>query len=267
MNKKISTFLCLLVLLLIFPYYKTIQLGLEHSTPYVLLIMWLPAIVSIITNLIFDKKLPKFGFKPFFTKQLFLSYIIPLFACIIVYGFVYISGLGGVNLYNADIYSTSSFISVVLSILTLGVVTSALTAGGEELGWRGFLFPELMKKYSYEKTSVIIGFIWLIYHLPLILFSNYNNGTSVVSSVICFAISVFAITFIANLLKLKSNSIWPCIMIHSCHNVFVQSFFDPITVDKGFTKIITTEFGIGLALVYTIVAIVYYIINKRKNVI
>ncbi|QAA32255.1 CPBP family intramembrane glutamic endopeptidase [Clostridium manihotivorum] len=35
---------------------------------------------------------------------------------------------------------------------------------GEELGWRGFLLPRLQKKFY---ASIIIGFVWTFWHLPL----------------------------------------------------------------------------------------------------
>jgi uncharacterized protein len=38
---------------------------------------------------------------------------------------------------------------------------------GEELGWRGFLLPELQKDNSAIKSSIIVGFIHCIWHLPL----------------------------------------------------------------------------------------------------
>ncbi|WP_415803443.1 type II CAAX prenyl endopeptidase Rce1 family protein, partial [Bacillus albus] len=38
---------------------------------------------------------------------------------------------------------------------------------GEELGWRGFALMELQKKYSPLKSSIIIGFWWGMWHLPI----------------------------------------------------------------------------------------------------
>ena len=38
---------------------------------------------------------------------------------------------------------------------------------GEELGWRGFALNELQKKHSPIKSSIIIGFWWGLWHLPI----------------------------------------------------------------------------------------------------
>lgn len=48
----------------------------------------------------------------------------------------------------------------VVIMFTMGPV-------GEEFGWRGFLLPRLRHKHSIFISSLIIGFIWSIWHIPL----------------------------------------------------------------------------------------------------
>jgi hypothetical protein len=36
--------------------------------------------------------------------------------------------------------------------------------------------------------------------------------------------------------------------MHASHNLYVQGFFDRVTVDTGPTRWLTTEFGAGLAV-------------------
>jgi membrane protease YdiL (CAAX protease family) len=38
---------------------------------------------------------------------------------------------------------------------------------GEELGWRGFALPRLQAKYNALTSSLILGVIWTLFHLPL----------------------------------------------------------------------------------------------------
>jgi uncharacterized protein len=38
---------------------------------------------------------------------------------------------------------------------------------GEELGWRGWLLPELMRRFSLARTFIIITFFWGSWHLPI----------------------------------------------------------------------------------------------------
>lgn len=99
--------------------------------------------------------------------------------------------------------------------------------------------------------------------MPLIIFSNYNNGNKLTSA-ICFFVMVMSMTIIANTLCIKANSMWPSVVLHSSHNLFVQSIFDEMTVNKFYTQYITSEFGVGLALCYAVVAIL--ILYKGRNV-
>jgi len=52
----------------------------------------------------------------------------------------------------------------LLVSLVLSTITGAM---GEELGWRGFLLPRLQAKYNALASSLIVGVIWALWHLPL----------------------------------------------------------------------------------------------------
>ncbi len=38
---------------------------------------------------------------------------------------------------------------------------------GEEIGWRGFALPWLQKRFNALSSSLILGLIWAVWHLPL----------------------------------------------------------------------------------------------------
>lgn len=37
---------------------------------------------------------------------------------------------------------------------------------GEEIGWRGFLLPGLLRRYDPYRASLVVGIIWSVWHLP-----------------------------------------------------------------------------------------------------
>jgi membrane protease YdiL (CAAX protease family) len=45
---------------------------------------------------------------------------------------------------------------------------------GEEPGWRGYALPRLQSRFSPLASSLILGFLWANWHLPLMLAHVYN---------------------------------------------------------------------------------------------
>lgn len=52
------------------------------------------------------------------------------------------------------------------SIMAMAAIWPIMAALGEELGWRGFLFPRLVKPYGLVGAAVVVGIIWGVWHLP-----------------------------------------------------------------------------------------------------
>jgi membrane protease YdiL (CAAX protease family) len=61
-----------------------------------------------------------------------------------------------------------------LFILTF-LMTATIRGGIEELGWRGFLLPELQKRFNPLAASLIIGIIWWLWHAPLYINGFYST--------------------------------------------------------------------------------------------
>ncbi len=51
-------------------------------------------------------------------------------------------------------------------------------ANGEEIAWRGYVLPRLQAKYSALASSLIVGVIWGLWHLPKYL-SHWDTATFV----------------------------------------------------------------------------------------
>ena len=222
---------------------------------YVFFLMWSPGISALVTRLIFQRNLRGEGWGLGSPRWLLLAYVVPIVYAAVAYGVVWMTGLGGVDL--------SRFKTGVGTFLVLGIAQSILSATGEELGWRGFLVPTLSRMTTFGKTAIISGVIWAGWHFPLIIFADYNAGTATWYALLCFALMVVAIAVVAAWLRLRSGSVWPAAILHASHNLFVQAFFDRVTVDKGTTLWLTTEFGAGLVVTIGITSLVFWRFRDR----
>ena len=48
---------------------------------------------------------------------------------------------------------------------------------GEELGWRGYALPRLLRRQSIFWSGLIIGMIWALWHLPLFWVPSSGSGS------------------------------------------------------------------------------------------
>ncbi len=231
---------------------------------WVIALMWCPGLAALVTRLIFQRNLRGFGWGwggAGGIRYQVAAYFLPPVAASLVYGLVWASGLGG---FAAEGLTTSLAeglgveslgLPAALAILaSLGFVESFLTAAGEEIGWRGLLVPELGRLTSFTRLGLLSGGIWAIYHYPLLLFSDYHGAAPRWFGLLCFTVMVVAAAFVFAWFRLRSGSVWTAVTLHASHNLFVQSVLDPLTVDRGSTEWVTTEFGAGLAIVYSAVA-------------
>ena len=270
-KRKISIFFFFFILLNIPIYYFLLTGPSSMRIPLIICIMWSPGISAIITKLICDHSLRNMGWGWGKWRYQLSSYFLPAVLCLAVYSLVWVSGIGElsishfVKIGNKKFFSPDSgvtFIPILLMSMSLGFLKSFTTAFGEEIGWRGFLVKEFSNITSYGKASWIIGAIWAVWHIPGILYVGYNAGTNPYFAIPCFVVMIISATFIMNWLRLRSGSLWTGAIFHASHNLFIQSIYDLMTIDKGITKYFTTEFGIGIALIYAITA---YFFWRNRN--
>ncbi|MGB0037004.1 MAG: type II CAAX endopeptidase family protein [Candidatus Acidiferrales bacterium] len=242
-----------------------------HGTWFVFGLMWCPGISGLLTRLIFQGNWRGHGFGWGKTKYQFVSYWIPLAYASAVYFPVWIAGYADfhsrplTNLAHRvpNLPHAAVLPLFFLILATVGVFFSCISALGEELGWRGFLVPQLSKIMPFRSVALTSGIIWSMWHYPIILFSDYHGTGPLWYSLATFTVMVVGISFLFAWMRLKSGSVWTGMLLHGSHNLFVQAFFDPQTRHARFTDLWTTEFGAGLALAAMVIAIIFY--RKRAE--
>ena len=236
--------------------------------------MWCPALAALVTCRLLGRSFRSLAWGWPQGKYVAAGYFVPLAYAAIAYGAVWGLGVGG---WNSQFVSQvaerfglrgmpawGSLTLYIVFAATGGMMRSLSTALGEEIGWRGFLVPELAKQMSFTKLSLLSGIIWAAWHSPLLLFADYNAGTNRWYGLGCFTVMVVSISFVFAWLRLKSGSLWTAALLHASHNLFIQAIFDNLMRDTGRTLWYTTEFGAALAL--TGAAFAAYFWTRRGEV-
>jgi membrane protease YdiL (CAAX protease family) len=235
-----------------FAHAKTLNVG---GGLYVGMLMWCPGISALVTRLVFQRNVRGEGWKWAPSRYELAGYVLPIVYAACAYAAVWIFDFGGVDLGR---FKTNAF-----RFLTVGLALNLAFALGEELGWRGFLVPKLAERLSFTGTAVVSGIIWASWHMPLIIFADYNGGTPTLYSIACFAVMVVGISFPLAWLRLRSGSVWPAALLHASHNLFIQGFFDTVTVDTGPTKYLLSEFGAVLALAAVVTGWLFWRLDQK----
>jgi uncharacterized protein len=225
-------------------------------------LVYSPFLAAIIVRLIFDGNIKKLGWKFGKIKYLFIALLVPISYGIVIYGIAWLTKVGEIK-EQIRIMRTVSPTGMELIILcVLGILIRSIGAFGEEVGWRGFLTPRLYKLTNLTTTSIIIGIIWTLWHLPLMLMTGYGNDFTI-QKLLFSTISLISISFMLTWLRIKSGSLWVGVFYHASHNFFIQGFFDQILVETGQNKYFLTEMGLGLCIISVIIAFIFWKIRNK----
>jgi len=257
MMKKITTYVILTFLLSSIAYYLIVRskdLGLNPSL-VMFYLMWCPGISGITTYLIYEKGISGIGWRPGRVGWLGLAYLLPIAYATVAYATIWLSGLAGINLdYRFDPFR----------LIAIGTLFNVAFASGEEIGWRGFLVPQLYKVTNFTATCLITGIIWSVWHFPLIISGIYLAKMPMGLQLLLFVITVTSMTFTISWLRLKSGSVWPAVLLHASHNLYIQRLFDPLTTEtSSLSKYVIGESGIALTIVFIALAVIFWGLRKR----
>ena len=108
-----------------------------------------------------------------------------------------------------------------LATLVIAPAINAVTCFGEEWGWRGYLLPHLLERFSIIPTLLISGIIWGLWHAPITLIGhNYGLGyagypfTGIAAMCLfCIVVGVFM-----SYVTLRTGSCLPTVFAHGMVN-------------------------------------------------
>ncbi len=111
------------------------------------------------------------------------------------------------------------------SALTFAPFLNAIPGAGEEIGWRGLLFPTLCELMSTRAAVIVSGVIWGIWHAPLIAMGhNYgmDNPCFPWANILVMTVACTALGACLCYLRVRTQSTWPCALAHGAVNAVVN---------------------------------------------
>lgn len=115
--------------------------------------------------------------------------------------------------------------NLVIAVL-IAPILNIITCFGEELGWRGYLLPQLLSHMSVKKSLLYSGIIWGLWHAPMIAMGhNYGVGYTGApwGGIVAMCGFCFVIGCIFSFVTIKTGSFWPAVVAHGALNGFAAA--------------------------------------------
>lgn len=226
------------------------QAGRQPNQFMFLALMYTPAVAAVVAHIAAGASI-QWG-RP---NWWILAALIPSGAVLVVY--LVVAMFGQVELDSAQL-------EMALLLSPLSMLSAAISAFGEEVGWRGFLWPTLRSRYGFWAVSGIVAVIWLGYHVPLILLGWYGS----IGGLPAFTVAIVGAVLFVGVLTDRSRSLWPSVVFHAGWNALVATSFTATLAPDGGRSFsgseqLLGEFGWLAALAMLIVGIGSALLHTR----
>ena len=144
---------------------------------------------------------------------------------------------------------------ILLQGMMAGITINAVAGFGEELGWRGFLVRRF-ENMRFWKAALVIGFIWGIWHAPIILM-GHNYPQHPVAGVFMMTAWCILLSPVFLYITIKSESVIAASVLHGTLNATGAL---SILMIKGGNELITGLTGLSgfIAVGLAVVALFVY---------
>ena len=169
----------------------------------------------------------------------------------------------GIALLHHSLYllagGTSAFtFDQIWGVYIVSLVSTTLVGGGnEEPGWRAFATPRLMARFHPLLANLIVGILWVIWHLPL-YFGNWSGNDQ---SLPLFFVYAVGLSIILTWLYYKSRkSILPVMLLHAATNIVFEYFPRTNTIFSS----PSLDFDVFKSIAYWIVALMIILLTRGR---
>lgn len=138
-------------------------------------------------------------------------------------------------------------------ILLISVISGPLN---EEFGWRGYALDRLFVKYGFTKATLLLGFIWGIWHLAWFFTpgqAQYNLLQDSLFDAVMYIPSVMLFNFAVSYAYIKTKrSILAGALVHMFSNLLGSQLLSPYSTEISMTIRYTKMFFCGCLALYCI---------------
>lgn len=187
-----------------------------------------------------------------------LVFIIIFFALISFLGLIISTKLLGLEMPGMDfLYAIIRNPVYILPILLISLISGPLN---EEFGWRGYSLDKLFARFGFAGATLILGFLWGIWHLPWYFTpgqAQYDLLQTSPMDAILYIPSIIMLNFVVSFVYVKTKrSILAGALTHMFGNLLNSQLLSPYSVEVGMMiRVIKVIFCVCIAL--------YCIFSKR----
>ena len=180
---------------------------LKGKIRYVFFALWMPALLSSIGGVLFFAFFADAFDSEFLTMRSMLE------------------EAGALEQLEAQGLTIPMYILItVIQAVTYVPFLNMFVALGEEVGWRGVLYPYLKEKLGVTKGRIVSGTIWGAWHWPIMIFAGYEYGKEYIGAPvlgpIVFCICTVMMGILFDYVYEKTETIWLPSLMHGAVNAF-----------------------------------------------
>lgn len=162
--------------------------------------------------------------------------------------------------FGSQLPGLGAMVGVLPTMLAISVYMLIQVGIGEEIGWRGYALPRLQASYSALVSSVILGVIWTLWHLPL-----FFTPTTSYSNTPLWAFLIFLLPFSILISWVFNSTGGSVLMVMILHSVMNASTGLWRTIPEGATTVSNTNVYLIQAALLWVAAIIVMLVYGMSN--
>jgi membrane protease YdiL (CAAX protease family) len=226
-------------------------------------LLWLSS--PLICALILDWKAIKSCIQPHFKNNIFLYAL----SFVILPGIYLIAIMTGLVLHIAKpTITNASELGQYMVIVFASIAPIFIKNIFEEFAWRGFLTTKIFQVVRNRfMVHFITGIVWGLWHIPYYTTVMAVTSESQVTLIPRFLVGVVLIAIISGEIRIRSQSVWPSVIMHTMGNAFINPLLlnGFLIINKGKENLLAPTDGYVNIMIYLLCTFVMMLQLKMIN--